>query len=287
MKYCRRAQCLVEGCGVPGEFFFLDGDPKVKVCACSQHKKLGMVPAQKSKRCRQEGCKLSPHYNFPGEEVGEWCATHKLEGMQNFKKHPTCSEEGCKRCPVFNFERKKVGGKCHLHKLPGMKDFTLRYCTIEGCRLKAEFHFPEGDPKVRVCSFHKELNMVPLPKQKLLERNCVTCGGGIPRKGGFIFPDGDPNERFCSLHKKPGMVPSLKSDRCRRGGCARKPYYNFVGAKKGEWCTDHKLDGMRSFKKRSTCYAEGCKRCPVFNFEGERGGGACRLHKLPGMLYRR
>lgn len=94
---------------------------------CSLHKKNDMINIF-SKRCFYEGCKISPIYNYEGENQGIYCVSHKKEGMIDVKDKK-CNNAWCYTRP----SNKKYDGycfNCYLNMFPD-KPVSRNYKTKE------------------------------------------------------------------------------------------------------------------------------------------------------------
>jgi hypothetical protein len=53
-----------------------------------------MINVVHLEKCVHENCKLTPLFNYAGEEKGLYCSKHKLENMIDLK-HKICIENNC------------------------------------------------------------------------------------------------------------------------------------------------------------------------------------------------
>ncbi len=56
-----------------------------------------------SKKCKHEGCRTHPSYNYENETKAFFCSEHKEDGMVNVRSK-TCTHEGCKTEPHYKYE---------------------------------------------------------------------------------------------------------------------------------------------------------------------------------------
>ena len=154
------------------------------------------------KTCRQEGCRIRPHYNFEGSTTGLYCATHKEAGMINVKTK-TCNQEGCQKIPVYNFEGEKEGKFCVAHKKAEMIDVKNKTCKSKGCRIVARFNLPGMFPEY--CTRHKKDGMILQPRKK-----CEECDS--------IAQYGILTQIHCEAHKKKDEY-NLAERTCQNPSC--------------------------------------------------------------------
>ena len=122
--------------------------------------------------CLEDGCKITPHFNFEGETKRLYCSIHKKQDMINIGKH-TCLEVGCKVTPSFNFEGETKRLYCTRHKKNNMINLDKPICLEDGCKITSHFNF-EGETKRLYCSIHKKNNMMNVNKKTCKSEWCDT-----------------------------------------------------------------------------------------------------------------
>ena len=149
---------------------------------CKTHSKNGMVCITKD-MCKEENCRISPHFNYEGEKKGIYCLTHKKDGMQNvIDKH--CIENGCTLQRSFNYESKKVPLYCSNHALKGMIRTYAKYCKYDGCRIEPCFNY-EGEKKALYCKSHSLKDMIDVCRTYCKTQLCYTTA--IKKYDGYCF----------------------------------------------------------------------------------------------------
>ena len=117
--------------------------------------------------CIEEGCKISPIFNYEGEKESIYCSLHKLQGMVNVK-NKICETSGCKTQASYGylFESKT---KCFKHKSANQ---FLKYnpkCSHIGCKNRP-FYTNDNTSYPKRCDDHKiesDINIV--------EKECTSC----------------------------------------------------------------------------------------------------------------
>ena len=198
--------------------------------------------------CLEDGCKITPHFNFEGETKRLYCSIHKKQDMINIGKH-TCLEVGCKVTPSFNFEGETKRLYCTRHKKNNMINLDKPICLEDGCKITSHFNF-EGETKRLYCSIHKKNNMINLDKHK---PTCLEDGCKI--RANFNF-EGETKRLYCLIHKKNNMI-NLDKPICLEDGCKIRANFNFEGETKGIYCSIHKKNNMMNVNKK-TCKSEWC-----------------------------
>ena len=236
---------------------------------CKDHIQDGMFNLV-CKRCRHEGCRSQPKYNFKDTKKGLYCKKHIKEGMVDVvgKK---CLQNGCEARPTFNVQ----GGKglyCKYHKLTGMIDVENNHCRYENCKARPSFNF--GDQKTGIyCKDHKENGMIDVVNRRCLEKDCQA-------RPSFNVK-GEKKGLYCKDHIKVGMINVL-CRQCLHENCELIPSFNFEGESIALYCKDHIKVGMVDIMNKR-CLHNDCIKQPSFNFEGEKAI-LCNDHKEKDMI---
>ena len=200
--------------------------------------------------CKENGCKIIPIFNNPGETKGLFCNAHKKEGMVDVI-HKTCLTEGCKKRPVFNKEGETNALYCNAHKKDGMVD--VKHDTCLECNKQPTFNKP-GETKALYCNAHKKEGMVDVKHD-----TCLEC-----KKQPVFNKEGETKALYCNAHKKEGMV-DVKNKTCLE--CKKQPVFNNPCETKALYCNAHKKEGMVNVISK-TCKSEWCSTLVQEKYDG-------------------
>lgn len=134
---------------------------------CKEHAKPGMIDV-KNKKCGIDGCKIRPHFNYPGEKKGERCLVHSLPGMVNVVS-ARCKE--CDSLASFNFPGTKERLYCSKHAKPEMICITVKKCEHKFCERRARYGFNRR----KFCNSHKEEGMRRIQTMGEIEKQEKTA----------------------------------------------------------------------------------------------------------------
>ncbi|AYV79139.1 MAG: hypothetical protein Faunusvirus3_19 [Faunusvirus sp.] len=95
---------------------------------CIKHAKPNMINVN-SKRCDDNGCKISVRYGIPGNNASK-CATHKKKNMIANPK-TKCISDGCKEIALYGTNKKQQ--HCEGHRAENEINLIERECT--SCKL--------------------------------------------------------------------------------------------------------------------------------------------------------
>jgi hypothetical protein len=159
--------CNNESCLKRGNFTNTINGKKVKFCA--EHNVKGLKNTTE-KKCKREGCKTLPCYNYEGEITRLYCSEHKIVGMVNVKdRNRICKYDGCKKRPHYGNKDDKLPTYCVVHKKKIMSDITHKKCKHDRCEKIATY----GNKNTKIishCKQHSLKNMVDLWHKK-----CICC----------------------------------------------------------------------------------------------------------------
>lgn len=82
-----------------------------------------------NKRCRSEGCKFHPAFNFEGMKPAIYCMDHKEPLMINIV-NKRCVDQ---KYATFNVRTTKTPEYCSKHKKPGMINVKVKLCDHPEC----------------------------------------------------------------------------------------------------------------------------------------------------------
>ncbi|CAM9780196.1 unnamed protein product [Chrysoparadoxa australica] len=192
-----------------------------------------------TRKCQQDGCEVTAHYNTPGQKGAKFCGQHKGPDMRRTSVPAKCKIPGCDTQPSFGVPGKRSKTHCSAHQLPGMESKEKR-CKHEGCTKQPSFGLIGQITKTH-CAAHQLPNM----EYKIKRPSCASPGCTNVPSFGY------PNQRqitHCATHRL-GWMES-KQKRCAADGCHKRPRYGAVGQISSTHCAGHQLQGMESKAKK-------------------------------------
>lgn len=275
---------------------------------CRKHASDKMV-CHRAKQCKGNDCAVKPVFGKPGTQSGIFCDDCRPPDYKNVldKECANCSTRAS-----FMFNKELY---CGTHAPTGSELYGYKKCCVEGCKGRAAFNFPKGDPIDQVCTEHKLEGMKTCKSPFCITDGCSTLAN-------YNLPGITP-PIHCFEHKEDKMV-SVTAKLCRETDCPYQPYFSTKGKKVGEYCLKHKgdnmvdvrhkmceecgekraiykddqdivrfciKDGKRLFppKKGEIRVVNGSKTCDEcdkqcnFGFKGETAI-KCGIHREPGMI---
>ena len=159
-----------------------------------------------SKRCKEEGCKKQPSYNYPGETAAFFCSKHKLPKMEDIRSK-RCKEEGCTKYPSYNYASETTALFCIKHKLPTMENVVSRRCKEEGCKIHPSYNYP-GETGCIYCSKHKLPTMMDVSHRRCSNAVGVHTTDDILPIARFKGEDSQWHCFACFAHAFPHRISS-------------------------------------------------------------------------------
>ena len=206
--------------------------------------------------CKENGCRIIPVFNNPGETRGIYCYAHKIEGMVNVASK-TCIHPECKKQPSYNEEGETKKLYCNAHKLAGMVNVKHGSCNHPGCKIRPSYK-KEGEKQKLYCSTHKQQSMTCVRTKNCLQADC--------NKQPVFNKPCQTIGLYCTSHKLEGMV-DVASKTCLQPGCKTQPSYNNKGETRTLYCSAHKLEGMVDVK-HDLCKSEWCSTRVQEKYDG-------------------
>lgn len=128
-------KCIHYNCGKSASFNYINHSYKY----CKAHKKAGMIDV-KNKKCKENGCRKIPSFNYPEQTIPEYCKEHKKEKMENIH-NIRCAVSCCKTTAIYKFYKSNDNKKfCHNHKDKFMINYKLKneknrknQCYVSSC----------------------------------------------------------------------------------------------------------------------------------------------------------
>jgi hypothetical protein len=153
---------------------------------------------KRTHHCIQDDCKNIAHYNYPDEEIPNYCEIHKTIEMCLFYK---------RKCHFLDNEYTQCNTEasfginkpiyCSKHKKEEMIDVKHKICIEENCSKRASFNY-ENEESGLYCSSHKKDNMIDFSHRRCKEDNC--------NKLATYNYDDKKTADYCSTHKKENMT---------------------------------------------------------------------------------
>jgi hypothetical protein len=146
-----------------------------------------------NEKCRYDGCKSYPSFNFEDKKTPIFCATHRLDQMIDIV-NKKCIHEGCKNRASFNVEAEKTAKFCSKHKLENMYDLKHYLCLFKDCKTRASCNY-EGKKVPSFCSEHRLQGMINVVSKRCKTHLCDTIVHNMNKNDGYCL--------YCYIHLFP------------------------------------------------------------------------------------
>lgn len=178
------------------EHIFEDGLDCIKIALygfnkkqfCKDHIEDGMYKLSKDKKCKKEGCTITPSYGFENN-IAEYCVTHAEKGM--IQLYQKCIIENCNSRARYNEKGEKGSRYCSVHKSIDMKDNTKKECITNGCTEEAHYNVKNNNNGI-YCKLHKKDNMCSNKVKTCKYEDCLIDA--------YFGTKEDPRQ-YCATHK--------------------------------------------------------------------------------------
>lgn len=177
------------------EYKFKDGLDCIKIALygfnkkqfCLSHLEEGMYKLSKDKKCKEDGCTITPSYGMENS-ISEYCKSHATENM--IQLYQKCIIDNCNKRARYNNINTKGSKYCSVHKTDDMKDNTKKICIEDDCTEEAVYNVKYNNQGI-YCSSHKKENMCSNKNKICKHGDCLTEA---------YFGTRDDQRQYCLEH---------------------------------------------------------------------------------------